>query len=186
LEPYHGRAVWLFPDNPRVPFHGTFLDHEMRVCGCWPYLPYFADRPIGLPIQWQDWIVEKEESEDNEMGDDLSLTSTLLKAGQSGCDSNITMCARPVQVTSNTVPKNKNPTTITFSNPIANPSELEAVMCSARQEPNWKAAQIEGESWEGTAEANILKYQKIMHPPPEDWSQLIHGLTGKSTSESHK
>ena len=53
LNDYHGRAVRLFPDNPRVPFHGAFLDHEMRVRGYWPYLPYYADRPIGLPIQWQ-------------------------------------------------------------------------------------------------------------------------------------
>ena len=38
------------------------------------------------------------------------------------------------------------PTEITLRDPIANPSELEAVMRSARQQPNWKAAQIEGES----------------------------------------
>jgi len=58
LECYHGRAVHLFPDNPRVPFHGAFVDHEMRVRGHWPYLPYYADRPISLPIKWQEWIVD--------------------------------------------------------------------------------------------------------------------------------
>ena len=49
-------------------------------------------------------------------------------------------------------------TTITFMNPMINPSELEAVLHSTLQQPNWKAAVIEGESWEGTAEENIVKY----------------------------
>ena len=206
LEPYHGRAVRLFPDDPRVPFHGAFIDHEMRVRGLWPYLPYYADRPITLPIQWQEWIDAPggdggdggdgrgggsdgdggAESEDDEMGSDLSLT-TVLKTGQSGCDSNIIFRQQqqlppiPLLLGSHARPvtSNKNPSIITFRDPIANPSEFEAVMRSARQQPNWKAAQIEGESWEGTAEENISKYQKIMHPPPEDLSQLLHGLTGK-------
>jgi hypothetical protein len=56
LEPYHGRAVGLYPDDPRVPFHGAFLDQEMRVRGIWPYLPFYKDRPVALPFQWQAWI----------------------------------------------------------------------------------------------------------------------------------
>jgi hypothetical protein len=36
--------------------------------------------------------------------------------------------------------------------------ELEAVLHFTCQQPNWKAAVIEGESWEGTAEENIVKY----------------------------
>lgn len=30
----------------------------MRVRGLWPYLPYYADRLISLPIQWQKWILD--------------------------------------------------------------------------------------------------------------------------------
>ena len=175
LEQFHGRAVRLFPDDARVPFHGAFIDHEMRVRGHWPYLPFFADRPISLPIQFQEWIVDTPGGghggdgvignihRKGESKDDLSMT-TFFKTGG---DSNVIYRRfSEQQYTSSTVPQNKSPTTITFRDPIANPSELEAVMRSARQQPNWKAAQIEGESWDGTAEENISKYQRIMHPPP--------------------
>ena len=60
----------------------------------------------------------------------------------------------------------KKTTTITFRNPMTNPSELEAIMCSAHQQPSWKAAVMEGESWEGTAEENTAKYLRIL--PPAD------------------
>jgi hypothetical protein len=60
--------------------------------------------------------------------------------------------------------ENKQPTTIVFRDPIANPSELEALMHSARQQTNWKATVIEGESWEGNAEENTAKYQRVMPP----------------------
>jgi len=50
-------------------------------------------------------------------------------------------------------------TTIMFTNPMTNPPKLEAVIHSAHQQPNWKAAVIEGESWEDTVEENIVKYR---------------------------
>lgn len=164
MDEYHGRAVRLFPDDPRVPFYGAFLDLEMGVRGLWPYLPYYADRPISLHIRRmadapggdgdeEDYKVKSED-------DNVSLT-TVLKAS----DSNQQLPSAPLL--------------LTLKDTIANPSELEAVMRSSRQQPNWKAAQIEGKSWEGTAEANISKYQRIMHPPPENWPELIYGLTGK-------
>lgn len=169
----------------------------MRVRGFWPYLPDYADRPISLPIKWQEWIVDapgdggdvgdggdtiedghEEEREDDERGNIPSLT-TVFKAGQPGYDSNSDILCQQQHcpsssllhefhtqhLTSNVVPKNEKCSTITFKDPIANPSELEAVIHSSRQQPNWKAAQIEGQSWEGSAEVNILKFQRIMHPP---------------------
>ena len=54
-------------------------------------------------------------------------------------------------------------TTIMFTNPMTNPPKLEAVIHSTHQQPNWKAAVIEGESWEDTVEdtveKNIVKYR---------------------------
>jgi len=50
-----------------------------------------------------------------------------------------------------------------FTNPMTNPPKLEAVIHSTHQQPNWKAAVIEGESWEDTVEdtveKNIVKYR---------------------------
>jgi hypothetical protein len=48
--------------------------------------------------------------------------------------------------------------TLTFTNPFANPAELESLKRSFAQQPNWKAAQLESVSWEGTADENIQKY----------------------------
>ena len=234
MEKFHGRAVGLFPDNPRTPFHGAFIDQEMRSRGRYPYQPNFADRLIKLPIPWQTWIINapggddknggdsssggdggdngddadgkdvateennKDEDKDahNAMADDLSSTLVLKCPSQPGeqegnpshntADMNLRsnahnsslLLGHPQLVqhqhhiqdaTSNTGPatlhKSEKPTMITFTNPMTNPSELQAVIRSARQQPNWKAAVIEGESWEGTAEENIMKYQRVMPPP---------------------
>jgi hypothetical protein len=185
----------------------------MRVRGRYPYKPDFADRPIKLPILWQEWItdvpggdgggneergdeayndrMEENEEEgvdaDDAKADDLS--STLTQPNQSGAqysNKNIAdnsfqpnthttssffrrpqlvrhpISSRPDSGAVDNLQENDKPTTITFKNPMTNPAELEAVMYSARQQPNWKAAMMEGESWEGTAEENIEKYQQIM------------------------
>jgi hypothetical protein len=139
MEEFHGRAVRLYPDNPRTPFHGAFVDQEMRTRGRYPYQPAFADRPIELPIPWQTWITDAPGGHDGE------ATADTGPAGD--------------------IHEGQKPTTITFTNPMTNPSELEAVIRSARQQPNWKAAVIEGESWEDTAEENIAKYRRVMLLP---------------------
>ena len=229
MEEYHGRAVRLFPDNSRTPFHGAFIDQEIRTRGRYPYQPAFADRLIELPIPWQTWITDVPGGDDGDVGgggdsedggddadgrddamaenleddgegamtDDLSSPVVLKHQSQTGgrednhntSDRNIqsnahsplSLLGRPQLVrhqhqyhyiqdtTTDTGPADKlhtseKETTIMFVNPMTNPSELEAVMRSARQQPNWKAAVIEGESWEGTAEENVAKYRQIMSP----------------------
>jgi hypothetical protein len=37
---------------------------------------------------------------------------------------------------------------------------------SFSQQPNWKAAVVEGETWEGTAEDNIEKWVKLVGGSP--------------------
>jgi len=212
MEKYHGRAVRLFPDNPRTPFHGAFIDQETRTRGRYPYRPAFADRPIKLPIPWQTWITDAPggdggggaddghhamEKDQDDTTNNLSSTVVLKHPSQIGgqgnhdtVNSNIqsnahsssSLLGRPQLVrhqhqdryiqdaTTDTGPaskrhKSEKKPTITFIDPMANPSELEAIMRSARQQPNWKAAVIEGESWEGTAEENIVKYRQVMPPP---------------------
>src|SRR5262245_48287238 len=64
-EPYHGRAVRLYSGDTRVPFYGSFLDHEMRVRGRYPYVPEFEDRPIKLPFEWQSWITDAPHGRDD-------------------------------------------------------------------------------------------------------------------------
>jgi hypothetical protein len=52
LSAFHGRAIRLFPNDSRLPFHGAFLVHEVRVRG---HYPFAADSILRLPIEWQSW-----------------------------------------------------------------------------------------------------------------------------------
>jgi hypothetical protein len=51
-----------------------------------------------------------------------------------------------------------------MANPFANPAQLAALKESFHQQPNWKAAVVEAETWEGSAEENILKWKKLAGP----------------------
>jgi hypothetical protein len=55
------------------------------------------------------------------------------------------------------------PKMLNSTNPFANVVELEALKCDFAQQPNWKASLVEGESWEGTTEENIAKWQKACY-----------------------
>lgn len=50
----------------------------------------------------------------------------------------------------------------TPTNPFANPAELQSLKDSFSRQPNWKASVLEGETWEGTAEENVKKWQRLM------------------------
>ena len=43
------------------------------------------------------------------------------------------------------------------TNPFTNPSALQALKESYAKKPNWKAAVMEGETWEGSADENAAK-----------------------------
>lgn len=131
LEQYHGRAVRLHPNEPRVPFHGAFLDQEMRVRGLWPYLPYYKDRLVNLPIQWQTWINDAPGSTDRDGHKAVDET----KGGNFNADGEIearlsqTVVLDQSSKTQPTKgPRTKTPArikkpksaTMTFTNPFAN------------------------------------------------------------------
>jgi len=119
MEQWHGSAVRLFPTDPRVPFHGAFIDHEMRTRGRYAYEPEYVDRSIRVPAPWPTWIpdvpggnggdsdeddgddITKENEEDGgkdddamEDPDDHDLSSTVvlkrsIQPGESGGDRNM-------------------------------------------------------------------------------------------------
>jgi hypothetical protein len=162
LEPFNGQVVRLSADDPRVPFHGAFLIHEMRVRGHWPFA---NDRPIPWPLETRRARIHDDHHFVNGNGDGndglqsdmntpVALTphATLRQLDQQQC---------PRQASHASQASQANPTphrTMTLSNPFSNLIELEALKHSFAEQPNWKAAVVEGESWEGTAEENIAKY----------------------------
>jgi hypothetical protein len=166
LERFHGRAVSLNPNDPRTPFHGAFLIHEMRVRGRWPLL---RDRQIPLPILWQSWIPDPnvkisqthdghgEDQEDDRMGEENDSTS----------DNSSVVSSTPTPPSSSDHPPshcdpNASGNFMTFTNPFSNPVELDSLKRSFAVQPNWKAAVVEGESWEGNAEQNTAKYRRLV------------------------
>ena len=182
----------------------------MRVRGRWPYLPYYKDRSVSLPIKWQAWIYNIPKStdadghddddetkgdedggddEDRDMGDgdlektvgpdhDMFQSNHYLRSSSNTIQFTKQQRTKHSQTKASTQIKRPNDLIITFTNPFNNPSELEAIMRSSREQPNWKAAVREGQSWEGTAEENMEKYQRIMNPPPVDWPKVLGDLTG--------
>jgi hypothetical protein len=153
LEQYHGRAVRLLQHDPRSPFHGAFLFHEMRLRGFWP-LSY--DRPISLPILWQTWIRTNSDGDPVEIGDDGDTVSDVADAVNEDI---------PDYRHSRRSDDRGSMKWLILTNPFANVAELDTLKRSFAQQPNWKAAVVEGESWDGTAQENISKWKGLVGPP---------------------
>ncbi|KAF9507575.1 hypothetical protein BS47DRAFT_1333211 [Hydnum rufescens UP504] len=138
LQAFHGRAVRLFPGSGRLPFHGAFLIHEMRVRGFWP----FANDPIiPLPIPWQAWIqdgpdgAQPDDNGDNAMrSHDVQGSKThfhpLTNVGPSTSRAKSGRVG-PKMHSADTGP----PRTLTLTNPFAKPVDLEILKRSFHEQP---------------------------------------------------
>ena len=51
---------------------------------------------------------------------------------------------------------------LVLGNPFQDPELLESMRRQWQQLPNWKAATVEGLTWEGTAEENAKKYAELV------------------------
>ncbi|KIL55321.1 hypothetical protein M378DRAFT_91062, partial [Amanita muscaria Koide BX008] len=146
LEVHHGKAINLDTSDDRLPFHGAFLFHEMRVRGYWPLR---GDRAIPLPIRWVDWLTT---DDDDGRGSNNETSGRLLRS------------RGPVPGSS------ASGKVFIPSNPFTNPASLKALKKSFAKQPNWKAAVMEGTTWEGNADENAAKWRKLnricdQHPP---------------------
>lgn len=150
---YHGKAIGLDASDRYVPFASIFVIHEMRVRGFWP----FSDQQLELPeeIAWQDWI-----------------TSDLLQSTTGGGSPFFHREAQPGgQAPSPILPLNMSTgmSTGTAGGPSSgkkilalNNDVIAEILAATWAMPSWKAYQVEGTDWSGTAEENIQKYAKIM------------------------
>jgi hypothetical protein len=151
LEPYHGRAINLCPGD-RLPYHGAFLIHEMRVRGYWPLR---EDRPISLPIPWPNWD-SRDGGDDNDCSDGDSDDDDDHNKNPDKANYDHSASSRT------TTPFGQQSKTFTPTNPFSNLTELHAMKDSFAEQPNWKSAVIEGETWEGTAKENVNKWRGVM------------------------
>ncbi|KIJ50472.1 hypothetical protein M422DRAFT_245759 [Sphaerobolus stellatus SS14] len=144
LEEFHGKAVALDINDRYAPFPSIFIIHEMRVRGFNPFQPITYDIPDTIP--WQDWILSDGvfDEASNSFIRDLPPANNN-KAGLGGSQLQL------------------QPTTSAGD-------VINTILAATRAMPSWKACQIEGTSWDGTAEENIQKYASVVgaqdSPPP--------------------
>ena len=166
MEIFHGKAINLHVDNDLLPFHGAFLFHEMRVRGFWPQN---EDRATPLPITWVDWIngggsaASGDASGGRQLCSHGPVQSSSTTGGGSAASGDASGGRQlrshgPVQSSSTTPQAGK---TFTPTNPFSNPSELEALKKSFAEQPNWKAAVVERETWERYADENAAKWREL-------------------------
>lgn len=134
MKPFHGFATRLSPDDPHMPFPVAFLWMEARTRGFWPRK---ADRDLNLERAETFYTMSMPDKGTNENG-------TI--SGASWSSAGITYDGNGI---------------LRLSNPFAaSANEWNALKAEYKKLPTWKAAIIEGSSWDGTAEENIALYRR--------------------------
>ena len=150
----------------------------MRVRG---YHPLSEDRAIPLPIRWVDWLTT-DDDDDND-GDDRDGGDGAGDGGDSGDgDGNngdgggggkhggqVSRGRGGNNETSRRLLRSCGPhpgssasgKAFIHSNRFTNPASLKALKKSFGKQPNWKAAVMEGTTWEGNADENAAKWRKL-------------------------
>ncbi|KIL67614.1 hypothetical protein M378DRAFT_267851 [Amanita muscaria Koide BX008] len=134
------------PLTSRIAMHRSllyFINHEMRARGFFPFAPN-PDMPNNSA--WQDWILS-DGVFDNISG---SFKRNSPPYDSNCCNSSVT--AQPQlqfpPATTNAGGASSGGCTLALND----------ILAATRAMPSWKACQVEGTSWTGTAEENIQKY----------------------------
>jgi hypothetical protein len=144
LELYHGKAVALDIRDRYVPFPSLFIMHEIRTRGFNPFEQVSPAIPNDL--SWQDWI-----SRDG-VFDDVSGSFIRGRPQEKGNDNSGGSAQTRLPTTSAGGGSSVGLTLELNSDVVAD------ILSIPRAMPSWKACQMEGTSWIGTAEENIQKY----------------------------
>jgi len=146
LQQFHGKAIAIDVKDRHSPFPSIFIIHEMRVRGFHPFQPISPTIPDDNP--WQDWIL---------LGGVLNNSSRSFKREYP--PSNLgksTSAASQLQIQpTSTSAGGAPPGTRTLD---LNADIIAEILAATHAMPSWKACQMEGMSWAGTAEENIQKY----------------------------
>ena len=158
LQPFHGKAIALDIRDHYAPFPSLFIIHEMRVRAFHPFQP---DAPaISHDLSWQDWI-----SSDG-FFDDISGSFNHAAPPENGNDNKGSPASAQTQVPT-TGGGGRSAVGLALE---LNLDVIAEILSATRAMPSWKACQMEGTSWTGTAEENIQKYVSSIGveglPPP--------------------
>lgn len=142
LRPFHGKAIALDITDPHAPFPSVFIIHEMRVRGHNPFQPVVHN--ISDDIPWQDWILT-DGVFDNTSGSFVREAPNT----NNGASEQAQVQFQPTT----SADASSGGRTLALSADV-----MAGILAATRAMPSWKACQMEGTSWTGTAEENIQKY----------------------------
>ncbi|KAF8585920.1 hypothetical protein K439DRAFT_1646404 [Ramaria rubella] len=146
LQVFHGKAIALDIRDRYAPFPSLFIIHEMRVRGFHPFEPVAPALRNDYP--WQDWIVS-EQVYDNASGSFKRYRQS--HHGNNGSSAQLQLLSQ-LEMDGAGGESSGGRTAVLNENVIAD------ILAFTRAMPSWKACQIEGTSWAGTAEENIATY----------------------------
>ncbi|PPQ67945.1 hypothetical protein CVT26_005825 [Gymnopilus dilepis] len=152
LAAFHGKAVALDIKDRYAPFPSLFIIHEMRVRGFNPFQP--TDPDID-GASWQDWVYSDRVLDnssgslkrDNPPNDERTNDNSLSTQSQLQFKPTMTSAGR---------------TSSGGRRMVLNEDVIADILTATRASPSWKACQVEGTSWTGTAEDNIQKYFRVV------------------------
>ena len=144
LQPYHGKAIALDTRDRYVPFPSLFIIHEIRTRGFNPFEP--VSPTISSDLSWQDWILS------DGVLDDVSGSFIHDRPPENG-NNNIGGSAQTQPPTTSAGGGSSVGLTLELNSDV-----VADILSITRAMPSWKACQMEGTSWTGTAEENIQKY----------------------------
>jgi len=141
LQQFHGKSIALDIKDKYAPFPSLFIIHEMHVHGFHHFQP--VDPTVLDDIPWQDWILL------DYVFDNVSDSFKCDLPPPNHNHSSV-QAQHPFHPTTMA---SSGQHTLALSADVI--TDILMAMCAM---PSWKACQVEGTSWMGTAEENIQKY----------------------------
>jgi len=146
LQQFHGKAIALDIRDRHAPFPSLFIIHEMRVRGFHPFAP--TEPAMADDGPWQDWIL-LEGVFDNASG--FFKRDSPPDNGDNGFSAQSQPQFQPMTMTTGDAPSGGRRVTL-------NTEVVADILAATFAMPSWKACQVDGTSWTGTAQENIQKY----------------------------
>jgi len=144
FQQFHGKAIALDIRDRYAPFPSLFIIHEVRVRAFHPFQPAAPDLPINPP--WQDWMVS-----DSVLDSAPESRYFIRESPPAGDYSGASQFQPPV--TEGGGASGGGGMALAL-----NADVIADILAATHSMPSWKACEVEGTSWTGTAEENIQKY----------------------------
>ncbi|PPQ89448.1 hypothetical protein CVT25_012827 [Psilocybe cyanescens] len=148
LAEFHGKAIALDIKDHYAPFPSLFILHEMHVRGFHPFQPINPEIGDG---SWQDWIYS------DGVFDELSNSFKQDSPPKDECTHNNSLSTQS-QLQFNPSTMDQSGASAGVHRIVLNEDVIADILAATHASPSWKACQMEGISWTGTADENTEKY----------------------------